>query len=85
MDMITIEDIKSDMLRFGEGDAYYWDALNETAYHIHLFLDGCKTVCMRNTGKRIELISETDFIDAVNNKCYGNSISADDYYKTERV
>ena len=83
--MITIEDIKSDMLRFGEGDAYYWDALNETAYHIHLFLDGRKTVCMRNTGKRIEFMSEAEFEVAVNNRCYGNSISADEYYKMERV
>lgn len=90
--MITIEDIKSDMLRFGEGDAFYWDALNETAYHIHLYpkfvegyADGYKTVCVKNTGKRIEFMSEAEFEDAVNNRCYGNSISADEYYKMERV
>lgn len=77
--MITLEDIRTDLSIALETDDYYWDALKGIGYHIHKEQSG-NCIFMKNTGKRIIPISEEEFIDAVNNKCFGCCISADSYY-----
>lgn len=79
--MITKNDIVRDLANENEENAYYWDALNDTGYHIHILPNG-KTVCMKAKNKHIEVISEQEFMVAVNGKCYGNAISENNYYDT---
>lgn len=77
--MITMNDIIKDLAVENEENAYYWDALNHNGYHVHVF-PGNTVVCMKSECLRIRVISEKEFIDAVNNKCFGNSISENSYY-----
>lgn len=77
--MITMNDIIRDLTNEKEENAYYWDALNDVAYHVHILMDG-EPVCMKAENKQIQVISSDGFIEAVNNKCYGNSISENNYY-----
>lgn len=79
MTEITIQDIVRDLNQSNEENAYYWDALNDKGYHVHLFPDG-SVACMMKNNTSIERISIAAFINAVNNKCYGNSISENTYY-----
>lgn len=79
MPEITIQDIVRDLNQSNEENAYYWDALNDKGYHVHLFPDG-SVACMMKNNTSIERISIAAFINAVNNKCYGNSISENTYY-----
>lgn len=79
MTEITIQDIVRDLNQSNEENAYYWDALNDKGYHVHLFPDG-SVACMVKNNTSIERISIAAFINAVNNKCYGNSISENTYY-----
>ena len=79
MTEITIQDIVRDLNQSNEENAYYWDALNDKGYHVHLFPDG-SVACMMKNNTKIERISIAAFINAVNNKCYGNSISENTYY-----
>lgn len=79
MTEITIQDIVRDLNQSNEENAYYWDALNDKGYHVHLFPDG-SVACMIKNNTTIERISIAAFINAVNNKCYGNSISENTYY-----
>lgn len=77
--MITMNDIIRDLANEQEENAYYWDAMNDVAYHVHILIDGIP-VCMKAEGKIISVISDHEFIDAVNNKCFGNAISENNYY-----
>ena len=77
--MITMNDIIRDLENEKEENAYYWDALNDTGYHVHVLPNG-KKICMKAKGLQVRVISEEEFIDAVNEKCYGNAISANNYY-----
>lgn len=79
--MITMNDIITDLANEKEENAYYWDALNDIGYHVHVLPNG-KTVCMEAKDKHIEVISEKEFIDAVNEKCCGISISENNYYSS---
>ena len=79
MTEITIQDIVRDLNQSNEENAYYWDALNDKGYHVHLFPDG-SVACMMKNNTSIERISIAAFINAVNNNCYGNSISENTYY-----
>ena len=79
MPEITIQDIVRDLNQSNEENAYYWDALNDKGYHVHLFPDG-SVACMMKNNTSIERISIAAFINAVNNKCFGNSISENTYY-----
>lgn len=74
-----MNDIIRDLANEQEENAYYWDALNDVAYHVHVLMDGT-SVCMKAENKQIQVIDEKEFIEAVNNKCYGNSISENNYY-----
>lgn len=77
--MITMNDIIRDLEIEKEENAYYWDALNDTGYHVHVLPNG-KKICMKAKGLQVRVISEEEFIDAVNEKCCGNAISANNYY-----
>ena len=77
--MITMNDIIRDLANEKEENAYYWDALNDTGYHVHVLPNG-KKICMKAKGLQVRVISEEEFIDAVNDKCCGNAISANNYY-----
>lgn len=79
--MITMNDIIRDLANEQEENAYYWDAMNDVAYHVHVLMDGIP-VCMKAENKQIQVISDGEFIDAVNNKCYGNFISENNYYSS---
>lgn len=79
MTTISIEEIKADMLKANETDVYYWDALNDRGYHMHLLING-KAVCMKLTGRRIKRITEDEFVNAVNKDCYQVSIGDDSFY-----
>lgn len=79
MTEITIQDIVRDLNQSNEENAYYWDALNDKGYHVHLFPDG-SVACMMKNNTTIERISIAAFINAINNKCFGNSISENTYY-----
>ena len=76
---ISIEEIKADMLKVNETDMYYWDALNDNGYHMHLLTDG-RVVCMKQENGHIERITEDKFINAVNNDCHLCSIGEDSFY-----
>lgn len=77
--MITLSNIISDMLEENESNSYYFDALNEVGYHIHI--NECnEPKFFKNTKKTIRCISEKEFISAINSKCHGHSISENTYY-----
>ena len=78
--MITMNNIITDLAKEKEENAYYWDALNDIGYHVHILPNG-KTVCMKAKDKHIKVISEQDFMEAINN-IYGNSISENNYYSS---
>ena len=77
--MITMNDIIRELEIEKEENAYYWDALNDTGYHVHILPNG-KKICMKAKGLQVRVISEEEFIDAGNEKCCGNAISANNYY-----
>lgn len=77
--MITISDILKYLYLKNEENIYYWDALNDNGYHLHVFPHG-KILCMKLMRKTIKVISEEEFINDVNYKCYLNNISEDSYY-----
>lgn len=76
--MITLSDIINDMLNDNESNYYYFDALNEIAYHIHIN-EHNEPKFFKNTGKTIRTIDEKTFIYAVNYKC-NTSINENSYY-----
>lgn len=77
--MLTISDILKTLSFNDEENIYYWDALNDNGYHLHVFQNG-KILCMKSMRKTIKVISKEEFINAVNYKCYLNSISEESYY-----
>lgn len=77
--MLTISDILKTLSFNDEENIYYWDALNDNGYHLHVFQNG-KILCMKSMRKTIKVISKEEFIDAVNYKCYLNNISEESYY-----
>ena len=84
MAKITIQDIKGDMEMTSDVDAFYFDSLNNVGYHMHVTTNG-SYIFMKNDGKKISPITEEEFINAVNNDCYGNSIGADSYYIFDEI
>lgn len=77
--MLTISDILNNLSFDKEENIYYWDALNDNGYHLHVFPNG-KILCMKSMRKTIKVISKEDFIYAVNFKCYLNNVSEEYYY-----
>ena len=77
--MLTISDIIKNLSSEKEANIYYWDALNDNGYHLHVFPSG-KILCMKSMRKTIKVISEEEFINAVNYKCYAVNISEESYY-----
>lgn len=77
--MLTISDILKTLSFDKEENIYYWDALNDNGYHLHVFPNG-KIVCMKLMRKTIKVISKEEFIYAVNFKCYLNNVSEEYYY-----
>lgn len=77
--MLTISDILKTLSFDKEENIYYWDALNDNGYHLHVFPNG-KILCMKSMRKTIKVISKEDFIYAVNFKCYLNNVSEEYYY-----
>lgn len=77
--MLTISDILKTLSFENEENIYYWDALNDNGYHLHVFPNG-KILCMKSMRKTIKVISKEEFIDAVNFKCYLNDVSEEYYY-----
>lgn len=77
--MLTISDILKTLSFDKEENIYYWDALNDNGYHLHVFPNG-KILCMKSIRKTIKVISKEDFIYAVNFKCYLNNVSEEYYY-----
>lgn len=77
--MLTISDILKTLSFDKEENIYYWDALNDNGYHLHVFPNG-KILCMKSIRKTIKVISKEEFINAVNYKCYLNNVSEEYYY-----
>lgn len=77
--MLTISDILKTLSFDKEENIYYWDALNDNGYHLHVFPNG-KILCMKSMRKTIKVISKEDFIYAINFKCYLNNVSEEYYY-----
>lgn len=77
--MLTISDILKNLSFDKEENIYYWDALNDNGYHLHVFPNG-KILCMKLIRKTIKVISKEEFIYAVNFKCYLNNVSEEYYY-----
>lgn len=77
--MLTISDILKTLSFDKEENIYYWDALNDNGYHLHVFPNG-KILCMKLIRKTIKVISKEEFIYAVNFKCYLNNVSEEYYY-----
>lgn len=77
--MLTISDILKTLSYDKEENIYYWDALNDNGYHLHVFPNG-KILCMKLMRKTIKVISQEEFIYAVNFKCYLNNVSEEYYY-----
>lgn len=77
--MLTISDILKTLSFDKEENIYYWDALNDNGYHLHVFPNG-KILCMKLMRKTIKVISKEEFIYAVNFKCYLNNVSEEYYY-----
>lgn len=81
--MITISEIVSDALKESENNVYYWDSLNDRGYHIHIYEDE-SYICFRQSPRRTDVISPEVFEEAINKKCFGNSIGEDSYYSSFR-
>lgn len=79
--MITIGEIISDALKDNENNVYYWDSINDRAYHIHILTDG-SYICFKQSPRRTEVISPEAFEEAVNKKCFGVSIGEEGYYRS---
>ena len=79
--MITINEIVSEALKENENNVYYWDSLNDRAYHIHILTDG-SYICFKQSPRRTEVISSEEFEEAVNKKCFGISIGEEGYYRS---
>lgn len=79
--MIEIADIIREAAAENENNVFYWDALNDNGYHIHIFNDG-SFVCFKQTRKMAKVITGEEFEYAVNYKCYGNSIGEESYYSS---
>lgn len=77
--MLTISDILKNLSYDNEENIYYWDALNDNGYHLHVFPNG-KILCMKLMRKTIKVISKEEFIHAINFKCYLNNVSEEYYY-----
>ncbi len=76
--MITLKDLVDYVLDEHEDNIYYFDVVNEIAYHVH-FNEKNEPKFFKNTGKTIRTIDEKTFINAIN-KCNGNSITENTYY-----
>lgn len=81
--MITINEIVSDAIKEFENNVYYWDSINDRGYHLHILTDG-SYVCFKQSPGRTEVISAEAFEEAVNKKCFCNSIGEDGYYSSFR-
>lgn len=79
--MRTIGEIISDALKDNENNVYYWDSINDRAYHIHILTDG-SYICFKQSPRRTEVISPEAFEEAVNKKCFGISIGEEGYYSS---
>ena len=79
--MITINEIVSEALKEFENNVYYWDSINDRGYHIHILTDGSH-ICFKQSPRRTEVISSEEFEEAVNKKCFGNSIGEEGYYSS---
>lgn len=79
--MIEITDIIRETLAENESNAYYWDAVNENGYQVHINNDGT-FVCFKSTRKTLAVIPAAEFEHAVNYKCWLNSIGEENFYST---
>ena len=79
--MIEIADIIRETLAENESNVYYWDALNDRGYQLHINDDGT-FACFKSTKKTLKVITAAEFEHAVNYECYLNSISEDNFYST---
>ena len=79
--MIKIADIIRETLAENENNAYYWDALNDRGYQLHINYNGT-FVCFKATKKILKVITAAEFVHAVNYECYLNSICEDSFYST---
>ncbi len=77
--MIKISEIINEAITSYENNVFYWDAVRNTGYHVHIFPNGT-FVCFKRTKTMIKRITAKEFESAVNNKCYLNSIGEDSYY-----
>lgn len=79
--MIEISDIIRETLAENENNSYYWDALNDRGYQLHINDNGT-FVCFKSTKRMLKVITAAEFEHAVNYECYLNSISEDSFYST---
>ena len=79
--MIEISEIIRETLAENESNAYYWDAMNDNGYYIHINNNGT-FVCFKSTKKKMEIITAEEFEYAANYTCYLNSISEENFYST---
>lgn len=77
--MTTINEIISEAIKNCETDVFYWDAMRNKGYHIHI-LDDYTFVCFRQTKRSELVITAEEFENAVNTKCHLNSIGEYSYY-----
>ena len=77
--MTTINEIISEAIKNCETDVFYWDAMNDKGYHMHI-LDDYTFVCFRQTDRGEMVITAEEFENAVNTKCHLNSIGGNSYY-----
>ena len=79
--MIEIADIIRETLAENENNAYYWDALNDRGYQLHINYNGT-FVCFKATKNILKVITAAEFEHAVNYECYLNSIGEYSFYST---
>ena len=79
--MIEIADIIRETLAENENNAYYWDALNDRGYQLHINYNGT-FVCFKSTKKMLKVITAAEFEHAVNYECNLNSIDEYSFYST---
>ena len=79
--MIEMNDIIRDLENEKEENAYYWDALNDRGYQLHINYNGT-FVCFKSTKKTLKVITAAEFEHAVNYECYLNSIGEYSFYST---
>lgn len=79
--MVEIADIIRETLAANENNSYYWDALNDRGYQLHINDDGT-FICFKSTKKTLKVITAAEFENAVNYECCLNSIGEDSFYST---